>query len=64
MYVLPDIAGIGEKWGGVVNGAPGLELGNHGSFSREAVELLRLELPIQAPCSCDGIFVARGMVGL
>lgn len=40
MYVLPDIAGIGEKWDGVVNGAPGSELGDHGSFSQEAVELL------------------------
>lgn len=40
MYVLPDIAGIGEKRHGVGNGALGWELGEHSSFSQGAVELL------------------------
>lgn len=44
---------------GVMNGAPGWELGDHSCLSREAVKLLRLRLPIQTVCSYDGIFVAH-----
>lgn len=31
--MLPDIAGVGDKWHGVVSGVPGSELGDHSSFS-------------------------------
>lgn len=34
VYMLPDIAGVGDKWHGVASGVPGLELGDHSSFSK------------------------------